>query len=680
VDKPLLARKLILPICTVFASLAISQAQIRVTEARIGCLDVQKQPNLTALVGSACNGKMACSYRAPTEAEYRRAGVPAATRALCSQAMEIKYQCGNGGIRVVTVPGDAWNHPPAALSCEASPSADHTPHADAGNRGQIGTGTPEPPGLPRIPPPPSAKLRGFVDLHTHPLANLGFGGKLFYGGPDIGALLPADPDCHHNVRATSEQQALGHDKSTHGGHDFFSNPCGDELRKAVIHGLQQGLHGADETEDASGYPTFSEWPVWNDLTHQKMWVEWIRRAYHGGLRVMVALAVNNKTLGDMTAGPGDYPTDDKSSADRQIEEIKSFVARHGDFMEVAYTSADLHRIVSANKLAVVVGLEIDHIGNFQTVQNPAVPSDEAVRTEIGRLHREGVRYIFPVHVLDNAFGGSAAYVNLFDVSNVRESGHPYDLVCASPTDNITYRYDNNDLDTKLVLVQLAKTGFAVESINTPQCPNGIGQKNRLPLTARGITAIKEMMRLGMLIDIDHMSQAAADQALGLAWQFHYPVNSGHNGLRGAVAGSQNERALRADQYATIGKLHGMAGVGSAGLDSGRWLSLYNHVVQAMGGGDVVAGFGTDTNGFALGMPRRASSLKYSSSFPPSRDGQRTWDYNRDGVAHYGMLWDFLEDVRTLPGGATVIDNNFMYGADYFFRTWQIAESQAASVK
>src|SRR3989442_15015238 len=182
-------------------------------------------------------------------------------------------------------------------------------------------------------------LTGFVDLHTHPLANLGFGGKLIYGGVDVGALLPADPDCQHRERATSEQQALGHDKSTHGGWDLFSNGCGDEFRKRVIHEVQRGNRGADEPEGASGYPSFPEWPVWNDLTHQKMWVEWIRRAYLGGLRAMVALAVNNKTLGDMTAGPGDYPTDDKSSADLQIAEIRSFVGRHPDFMAVLFTPA-----------------------------------------------------------------------------------------------------------------------------------------------------------------------------------------------------------------------------------------------------------------------------------------------------------------------------------------------------
>jgi hypothetical protein len=52
----------------------------------------------------------------------------------------------------------------------------------------------------------------------------------------------------------------------------------------------------------------------------------------------------------------------------------------------------------------------------------------------------------------------------------------------------------------------------------------------------------------------------------------------------------------------------------------------------------------------------------------------------DGVAHYGMLWDFLQDVRLLPGGADMVDNHFMYGADYLFHTWQIAETQSPKVR
>jgi hypothetical protein len=90
---------------------------ITITKARIGCLRKQQDGNLTTLVASACNGRRACSYQAPTEAQYRAAGVHAETESFCSQGMEITYRCGSNGPQTVSVEGDAWNHGPAQIQC-----------------------------------------------------------------------------------------------------------------------------------------------------------------------------------------------------------------------------------------------------------------------------------------------------------------------------------------------------------------------------------------------------------------------------------------------------------------------------------------------------------------------------------------------------------------------------------
>lgn len=108
----------------------------------------------------------------------------------------------------------------------------------------------------------------------------------------------------------------------------------------------------------------------------------------------------------------------------------------------------------------------------------------------------------------------------------------------------------------------------------------------------------------------------------------------------------------------------MAGIGSAKLAADQWLSLYSQVIHAMGAPSV-AGFGTDLDGLEFAMPVRAllyppgvrcppppngpvlcvvslSSVQYGTQafpFDRSTDGNKTWDYNRDGVAHYGMLPD-----------------------------------------
>ena len=97
-----------------------AQAQIHVDAARIGCLDIQKEPNLTGLVASACNGKIYCSYKAPTEDEYKRAGVQAKTRTACTQGMEITYHCRTTQI-TVPVHGNAWDQKPATAPTAATP-------------------------------------------------------------------------------------------------------------------------------------------------------------------------------------------------------------------------------------------------------------------------------------------------------------------------------------------------------------------------------------------------------------------------------------------------------------------------------------------------------------------------------------------------------------------------------
>lgn len=596
-----------------------------------------------------------------------------------------------------------------------------------------------------------APLSGWVDLHTHPLSNLGFGGKLLYGGVDVGSLLPRDPDGRFRVRATDIWQALGHDKATHGGPCFFTcgsivdNGTGDELRAQFIHQFQQLNNANDPGDDASGFPGFKDWPKWNDITHQKMWVDWIRRAYDGGLRVMVALAVNNKTTADAVSGDGDFETDDKSSADLQITEIKSFVGRHLDFMEIALTSADLHRIVRANKLAVVLGIEVDNVGNMHQL-DPRLPipiQQAVISNEIGRLFDEGVRYIFPIHILDNPFGGTAAYEDAFNLSNWRETGHWLNLVCTN-ADGITYQYKFTPFDFKTGFFLARKLGLAsrLDPANQPIDPPIIpteenphkqctGMVNSHGLTDLGSFAIKEMMRRGMLIDIDHMSEASREKALDIADSVlpgYYPLNSGHSGLRCFNDLGCNERSLTAAEYGRIGKFHGMVGIGSADMTAFEWTQMYLAVIQAMGPSGV-AGFGTDTNGFAKGMPSSTASfafittdaykscvlnlakptdciktyppvrtciqncghplppVEYNAAFPASVTiGQignnvvsRFWNYNTEGVAHYGMLPDFLQAVRSVPGGASMIKNNLMHGADYFFETWRLSEEQSKKV-
>lgn len=560
-----------------------------------------------------------------------------------------------------------------------------------------------------------AGLNGWADLHTHPMINLAFGGKLIHGGVDVGALLPTDNRCNNRIRATSLEHALGDDRPSHGGWDAFSFPCGDDIRKLVIMGMQKANRDALVTAGprnppALGFPPFDQWPAWNDITHQKMWWEWIRRARDGGQRVMVALATNNRTLGDAVSGPGDGPTDDVGSGDLQLNEIKSFVARHPDFMEVALTSADLKRIVQSNRIAVVLGVELDNIGNFNFLP-PALmygPNRFGVAAgEIQRLYAAGVRYMIPIHVVDNAFGGTAIYQPLYNVANFRDTGRFWQVECASQGDDIAFRYTGG-FDP--MTVAGVKIGFnpANQPPSSPACPQGIGHRNALSLTDLGAFAIREMMRRGMIIDIDHMSTKAVDQVLAIAESINppvgYPINSGHSGVRG-LRDNHAENSRSKEQLRRIARLHGMFGLGSDGVHAWTWSADYQRAMEVMGYKSTDAGqaaayrngaiaFGTDLNGLVKGPPPGGPANRVSydpASFPPSglAGTSKTWNYNTHGVAHYGMLPDFIRDVRTSPpsagyvsaaSGAELVDNHLLRSADYFWRMWERCEAQRVHVR
>jgi len=561
------------------------------------------------------------------------------------------------------------------------------------------------------------QLSGWVDLHTHPMVNLAFGGKLIHGGVDEGSLLPQDLSCKGATRATSMAHALGDDRPSHGGHNVFSFPCGDELRKLLHSEFQQGNGALVTNNPGRGYPEFLDWPKWNDITHQKMWYEWIRRARDGGLRVMVALATNNKTLADaLVSGPGEAPTDDKASGDLQLTEMKAFVGRHPDFMEVALGAADIKRIVQANKIAVVLGVELDNIGNFNDpalAQLMSGPAAESIITgEIQRLYAMGVRYVLPIHVTDNLFGGTAIYEDGFNTANLRQAGHYWEIECANTSDNISHTYTDG-YDLLRAAAAFAKLGLDPfrRSGPGPVCPpqgqgsKSKGHRNIRGLTLQGMHAIKQMMKRGMIVDIDHMSQQSADATLDIAETFGYPIVSGHTGIRG-YAGADAENSRTPLQVERISRLHGMFGLGSDGVHSTQWAQQYQHAMTAMGylstdpqkanyrNGAI--SFGSDLNGLVKGpKPGGGNRVVYNASFQKSSSGSKSWDYNTDGVVHYGMLADFVIDVRNnatsnghtgqqgIPlgvAGAELVDSHLNRSANYFWQMWDRIEARKGGVQ
>jgi microsomal dipeptidase-like Zn-dependent dipeptidase len=540
------------------------------------------------------------------------------------------------------------------------------------------------------------QLKGYVDMHTHLMSHLAFGGKVLYGAPDENTLmlkgsiyrgwdLFKPTTCNEiNEVPGSVGRALSDCNAIHGGWGATDNNCGNTIRAEIVNKVDKiyvfkqknGVGDLGHIDHPhGGYPNFTHWPHQSSVTHQQMWHEWIKRAYNGGLRVMVSLAVTNSLLAE--AASADQYIDDKSSVELQLIEMRKFVQRHSDFMEIAKSPADLRRIVKANKLAVILGVETDDIGNLtrrSRFKNENI-SMLQIKGEISRLYYTyDVRYIFPVHMANNIFGGTAVNNNLFALSTKYYTNN-YVEVIPSTGENIGYQIGNEDFGFPgAELLRTLNLGWIID--HQPRYNNpgpGYGHKNKLGLTALGISALVEMMKLGMMIDIDHMSDKAQRQAFQVARLYgFYPLNCGHNGIRGP---NSTERNIARDLVDSIEVYGGMFGVGSTDATPQMFVNNYLNVWNQIGRKPI--GIGTDVNGLEP-LPRCTNNLDSAQFYrgfplPLSNMGNKKWNYTKEGVAHYGLMPEFLKDVSMRTNNGMTVYSQLMESAEYFAQMWEKCE-------
>ena len=256
-------------------------------------------------------------------------------------------------------------------------------------------------------------LWGTIDTHTHPASHIGFGNRLFHGEP-VGNIETALADCEINHGADINRHLTNSKGETIGGNIVRNAVAGvfDEGHRLGI--IDPGNKwGAKEQ-------TLSYWPLYSTKLHQQMWKDWLKRAYDGGVKMIVALTVHNRLFARVSEGT--RPDDDMSVGDKQINYIVNVIAPEcSSWMEIAYSPMDMRRIMLSGKLAVILGTELDNIGNFD---GRRTPTETEVRLEIRRLYNLGLRYMFPVHLIDNGFGGSAIKNDIFNLATKFNTGKP----------------------------------------------------------------------------------------------------------------------------------------------------------------------------------------------------------------------------------------------------------------
>ncbi len=398
---------------------------------------------------------------------------------------------------------------------------------------------------------------GFVETHAHLFTNLGFGGGgVFHGAPfhPLG-VEHALGDCALNHGEDGRKDFMG---------ATFNAGVGDfnDLLPAIVAGELP-----EKDHDTQGYPEFTSWPAAPfSATHQVQYYKWLERAYLSGLRLLVQDATTNQVLCQLVTGiganPKRYDCNDMIAVDRIIEATYA-MERYIDalsggpgkgWFRIVFSPAEAREQIKAGKLAVVLGIETSDLFDcFLVPFGEFSKCTEAdVVAKLDDYHARGVRVLFPVHKFDNAFSAGDGDRRVSDIGNFAHTGH-YSNFVLCPAELLTFHGGFDDGGLNFANLNQPRdvydspppfdmSGFDANPIGT-LLPN-IGLLSGGPLegeycqnhglTDLGEFLMLEMMKRGMVIEVDHMPRKSYKRAYELLVENDYPAVGSHgrnnNGL------------------------------------------------------------------------------------------------------------------------------------------------------
>ena len=191
--------------------------------------------------------------------------------------------------------------------------------------------------------------------------------------------------------------------------------------------------------------------------------------------------------------------------------------------------------------------------------------------------------------------------------------------------------------------------------------------NQYGLSDLGEYVVREMMKRGMVIDPDHLSQAARDEVLAIVEAERYP------GIMSSHSWSNMQDYPRI--LAQGGVVTPMGNSVTGFVES--WQKVRQGYDKRFYNG---FGYGADMNGFAnQAGPRNAEdnpvrypfkSFDGKVTLDKQASGERVYDINSDGMAHYGLFPDWLEEARVVGGDGIV--EEMARGAEAYLQMWERA--------
>ncbi|SFM34928.1 ricin-type beta-trefoil lectin domain protein [Marinobacter zhejiangensis] len=499
-------------------------------------------------------------------------------------------------------------------------------------------------------------VRGSIDPHTH-ITSYEFMG---------GTMMAGEPFNRYGVT-----KALADSSDIHGSWGSLD-----------VIGNLMGFNDLNFRYDTRGWPDFPFWPNHQSLSHMGYYYRWMERAYKGGQRMMVTHLVENEVLCNIqsTLLPQSWrPTNSCNTMDSvdlqilRLHELQDYIdAQEGGpgkgFFRLVRSPEEARSVIADGKMAVLMGIEVSEL--FNCGIKDAACSQAYVEQQLQKYHDLGVRAIYPIHRFDNQFGGARIESGLINVGNNMSTGRYFSTEACD--DDTQGQMMSNDLGLFGLEVLLGVSGSTNYDETVDQC-------NTRSLTELGVYLVNRMMDLGMIVELDHMSQATHNAVLDIAEARGYSgLITGHSHMHAGTNDNVHPDKVRLAQLGGILAPYNWDAYSISGSIS-RYLDVVEQTPYLNG-----VPFSTDMSGIGHQPGPRSDAAINPLEYPfttefgltveRQQSGNRTFDLNVDGVAHYGMVADHIQDIRERAPGR--IYEAVMNSAEAYLQMWERADANS----
>jgi len=506
----------------------------------------------------------------------------------------------------------------------------------------------------------NAPVRGWIDAHTHITSYEFFGGKFMAGEP---------------FNRWGVEEALKDSSGLHGPDGALD-----------LIGNLYAVGDVNFRYDTEGWPNFPYWPRHDALSHMGYYYKWMERAYLSGQRMLTMSIVESEVLcwAQSTINPASWVNPNSCNImdsirlqAQRINELEAYIdAQSGGpgkgWFRIVRSPEDARQIIADGKLAVLLGIEASETFDCGLKDHCNRNTLDAKLDEVYNL---GVRAVYPTHKFDNELGGAStnAADGFINLGQYLSAGR---FMETKECDEHTAGNSFTSGFPLLGSIPFVSDILDIIGLN-PQYDESIEHCNKYGLSGLGVYLVNRLIDKKMLIELDHLSSQSATEVMDIVEARGYSgVITSHSWMSDGKAGQLHENTKRLFRAGGFGSPYNSNVHGNEGSMS-RYLDVIEETPYLAG-----VGIGSDMSGLGGQAGPRGDvatdplvypfTNEFGFTFDKQVSGNRTFDLNQDGIAHYGLLGDQIQDMRLRS--STRVYEALMNSTEAFLQMWERAEA------